>query len=103
MLLSRVVKPARYTDGEWNAVHKDPRSVEMKIALAFPDVYEIGMSYLCQKILYHILNQNPSILAERVFTPWPDFEQVLRKERVPLFSLENRIPLFVFIIRIFVY
>ncbi len=92
-LLQQVQKPGRYTGGEWNAVHKDPRMVEMKIALAFPDVYEVGMSYLGQKILYHILNRNSALLAERVFAPWPDFEQVLRKSHVPLFSLENRIPL----------
>jgi radical SAM family uncharacterized protein/radical SAM-linked protein len=92
-LLQQVQKPGRYTGGEWNAVHKDPRSVEMKIALAFPDVYEVGMSYLGQKILYHILNRSPAFLAERVFAPWPDFEQVLRNGDVPLFSLENHIPL----------
>ncbi len=69
-----------------------PRS-DVKIALVFPDVYEIGMSYLGQKILYSVLNALPGVMAERVFAPWPDFEAVLRGARQPLVSLENRIPL----------
>lgn len=92
-ILPKVEKPGRYLGGEWNAVKKDPGEVEIKIALAFPDLYEVGMSYLGQKILYHILNAEPSILAERVFAPWPDFEHELRTRNMPLFSLENRIPL----------
>ncbi len=92
-LLQQVQKPGRYTGGEWNSVRKDPASVKLKVALAYPDLYEVGMSYLGQKILYHILNSRPDVLAERVFTPWPDFEQALRRHKRPLFSLENRIPL----------
>ena len=92
-ILQKVEKPGRYLGGEWNAVKKDPNGVEAKVALAFPDLYEVGMSYLGQKILYHILNSQPRILAERVFAPWPDFEQELRAKSIPLFSLENRIPL----------
>jgi radical SAM family uncharacterized protein/radical SAM-linked protein len=95
-ILSRVEKPARYVGGEWNEVRKDPSAVEVKVALAFPDVYEIGMSYLGQKILYGLLNKDPSVLAERVFAPWPDFEQELRRSGVPLASLENGIPLHAF-------
>jgi radical SAM family uncharacterized protein/radical SAM-linked protein len=92
-LLKQVEKPARYSGGEWNEVKKDPRQVRAKVALIFPDLYEVGMSYLGQKILYYLLNESQSILAERVFAPWVDFEQKLRTSGVPLCSLENRIPL----------
>lgn len=92
-ILSQVEKPGRYIGGEWNEIRKDPKSVKVKIALVFPDLYEVGMSYLGQKILYHILNNHPSFLAERVFAPWIDFEQKLRSQKIPLFSLENKIPL----------
>ncbi|MFP4081927.1 MAG: TIGR03960 family B12-binding radical SAM protein [Candidatus Aminicenantes bacterium] len=92
-ILRQVEKPGRYVGGEWNQIKKDPQKARVKIALVFPDVYEIGMSYLGQKILYHILNSQPFFLAERVFAPWIDFEQKLRSKKIPLFSLENRIPL----------
>jgi radical SAM family uncharacterized protein/radical SAM-linked protein len=92
-ILRTVEKPGRYVGGEWNQVRKDPWKVKVKVALVFPDAYEIGMSYLGQKILYHILNARPDVLAERVFAPWPDFEQGLRGAGLPLYSLENRIPL----------
>lgn len=95
-ILKHVEKPARYLGGEWNEIRKDPQSVKAKIALVFPDVYEIGMSYLGQKILYSLLNRHPSLLAERVFSPWIDLEQELRSQNVPLCSLENKIPLFQF-------
>ncbi|MEE8604153.1 MAG: TIGR03960 family B12-binding radical SAM protein [Candidatus Aminicenantaceae bacterium] len=92
-ILQKVEKPGRYLGGEWNSVKKKPDSVAVKVALAFPDLYEVGMSYLGQKILYHILNSKSHILAERVFAPWLDFEHELRSKNIPLFSLENRIPL----------
>jgi radical SAM family uncharacterized protein/radical SAM-linked protein len=92
-ILEYVQKPARYLGGEWNAVKKNPEVVKTKVALVFPDLYEVGMSYLGQKILYSILNAQPGILAERVFAPWKDMEQELRARDIPLFSLENRIPL----------
>lgn len=92
-ILKGIEKPGRYLGGEWNEVRKDPARVKTKVALAFPDLYDIGMSYLGQKILYYLLNGRPDILAERVFTPWPDFEQKLRAEKIPLYSLENKIPL----------
>ncbi len=92
-ILKDVEKPGRYLGGEWNQIKKDPSSVQTKVALVFPDLYEVGMSYLGQKILYSLLNDNPKILAERVFTPWIDFEQKLRSEKIPLYSLENKIPL----------
>ncbi|MGD0781587.1 MAG: radical SAM protein [Candidatus Aminicenantales bacterium] len=88
-----VEKPSRYAGGEWNAIRKDPASVRSRIVLAFPDLYEIGMSYLGQKILYERANARPDVLAERVFAPWPDFERALRAAGEPLRSLENGIPL----------
>ncbi len=92
-VLKQVEKPGRYVGGEWNEIKKNPVEAEAKIALAFPDVYEIGMSYLGQKILYSVLNGHPSILAERVFAPGPDLEEKLRSRKMLLFSLENKIPL----------
>jgi radical SAM family uncharacterized protein/radical SAM-linked protein len=92
-IFSSVEKPGRYTGGEWNEIRKDPRQAMVKIALIFPDIYEIGMSHLGQKILYFLINGQPSLLAERVFSPWPDYEQALRAAGLPLHSLENKIPL----------
>ncbi len=90
-ILRHVEKPGRYIGGEWNEIKKDPRRIKTKIALIFPDLYEVGMSYLGQKILYFILNNQPSVLAERVFSPWVDMEKELRRKKIPLFSLENKI------------
>ena len=92
-ILKEVEKPGRYLGGEWNEIKKNPHHVRAKIALIFPDLYEVGMSYLGQKILYYLLNEHSSILAERVFAPWVDFEQKLRSQKIPLYSLENKIPL----------
>lgn len=92
-ILRDVEKPGRYTGGEWNASAKDPAAADIRVVLAFPDVYEIGMSHLGQKILYGLLNERPDVAAERVFAPWPDFERGLRETGLPLHSLENRIPL----------
>ena len=69
-ILHTVTKPARYTGGEWNSIVKDWEEVEVKFALAYPDLYEIGMSNLAVPILYDLLNGQPGILAERVYTPW---------------------------------
>ncbi len=95
-ILCQVEKPGRYVGGEWNESRKNPQRIKVKVALVFPDLYEIGMSYLGQKILYSVLNGHPSILAERVFAPWTDFEEKIRSENIPLYSLENKIPLFQF-------
>src|SRR5512136_1466274 len=92
-VLARVEKPGRYVGGEWNEIRKRPDRVRTKVALAFPDVYEIGMSYLGQKILYALLNKDRDVLAERVFAPWPDLERELRAAGLPLASLENGLPL----------
>ncbi len=92
-LLLTVQKPGRYVGGEWNAVRKDWTGDKVKVCLAFPDVYEVGMSYLGTKILYGILNEREDCLCERVFSPWTDFEAVLRNNSLSLFSLESRQPL----------
>lgn len=92
-LLSSVQKPARYTGGEWNSTVKDWNNIDVKIAFAFPDVYEVGMSHLGLQILYHVVNRREDALMERVFSPWGDMEELLRKHNLPLYSLESRRPL----------
>src|SRR5204862_997844 len=77
--IQKVEKPARYLGGEFQSVTKDPASVEVTMALAFPDLYDIGMSHLGTKILYSVLNKDPRIAAERCFAPWPDLERELRE------------------------
>lgn len=89
-LLLQVQKPARYIGGEWNMVKKEWTADKVKVLLAFPEVYEVGMSYLGLKILYGILNKRSDCLCERVFSPWPDFEEILKKNKMNLFSLESR-------------
>lgn len=92
-MLSRVTKPGRYTGGEWNSLAKDWSTVEVKVALAYPDLYEIGMSNLALPILYEILNSRPGVMADRVFAPWVDMEAAMRQAGVPLLSLESQRPL----------
>lgn len=94
--LTEVSKPARYTGGELNAVQKNSAGVDLRFALAFPDVYEIAMSHLGIKILYEILNGLDWVWAERVFAPWPDMAERMAKESVPLYALESGDPLAVF-------
>lgn len=89
-LLRRVSKPARYTGGELNSIVKPWDSAQVRVALAYPDVYEVGMSNLGLMILYDILNRQPDILCERVYSPWFDMEAEMRREGVPLFTLESR-------------
>jgi radical SAM family uncharacterized protein len=88
-----VQKPARYIGGEWNMVRKEWADDKVKVLLAFPEIYEVGMSYLGLKILYGILNKRDDCLCERVFSPWADFEDILRKNKMDLFSLESRKPM----------
>ena len=92
-ILQTVSKPARYTGGEVNAIHKDLSTVDCKFALSMPDVYEVGMSNLGLKILYEIINNRPDTAAERVYTPWPDMEEKMRENKIPLYSLESYTPL----------
>lgn len=92
-ILPKVIRPARYTGGEWNSIKKDWGSVDVRIALAYPDAYEIAMSHMGLAILYDLLNKNPRFLAERVYSPWPDMASEMRQAGIPLFSLESRRPL----------
>ncbi|KYO64767.1 TIGR03960 family B12-binding radical SAM protein [Thermovenabulum gondwanense] len=92
-ILLRVSKPTRYTGNELNSVKKVEGEFKVRVALAFPDVYEVGMSHLGLRILYHLLNEREDVFAERVFAPWVDFEEQMRKEKIPLFSLESKTPL----------
>ena len=92
-ILHQVNRPARYTGGEWNSIVKDWDKTPIKIALAYPDTYEIGMSNMAIPILYEILNRQPDVLAERVYAPWVDMEAMMRQRNLPLFSLETRRPL----------
>ncbi|QFG02206.1 TIGR03960 family B12-binding radical SAM protein [Tepidiforma bonchosmolovskayae] len=92
-LLARVSKPSRYTGGEWNSVVKDWESTNVRIALAYPDAYDIGMSNMGLGILYDILNRIEDVACERVFAPWDDMEAEMRRDGVPLWSLETRHPL----------
>src|SRR5512136_718348 len=88
-----VSKPVRYLGQEIHAIKKDPAEVKLKFCLAFPDVYEVGMSHLGIQIIYHLLNANNGIACERVFAPWVDMERILRGKKIPLSSLESSTPL----------
>jgi radical SAM superfamily enzyme YgiQ (UPF0313 family) len=89
-ILPRVTRPARYTGGEWNSITKDWDAIDIKVALAYPDLYEIGMSNLGLVILYDLINREPDALAERIYAPWVDMEAEMRNASIPLFSLESR-------------
>ncbi len=91
--LLNVSKPSRYIGNELNAIKKDLNDSMIRFALAFPDIYDVGMSHLGLKILYHILNSRDDVWAERVFAPWVDMEEKMREENVDLFSLESASPL----------
>jgi len=92
-LLKSVEKPSRYTGNEWNSVIKDPESINIRFAFCFPDTYEIGMSHLGMKILYHLLNERSDCYCERVFAPWTDMEDKMRENNIPLYALETKDPI----------
>ncbi len=92
-ILHGVARPARYTGGEWNAVVKDWEATPVRVALSYPDAYEVGMSNMALPILYELLNRREDVLAERVFAPWVDMAAALREAGIRLFSLESRRPL----------
>ena len=92
-ILYKVEKPSRYVGGELNQVVKDPKDVDIRFAFCFPDVYEVGMSHLGTRILYHTINARKDTYCERVFAPWPDMEEQLRKNEIPLMTLETKDPL----------
>lgn len=91
-ILMQVEKPARYIGNEVNAVMKDKNKVDVRFAMCFPDVYEIGMSHLGIQILYDMFNQFEDVWCERVYSPWVDLDKIMRKEHIPLFALESQEP-----------
>ena len=92
-ILLKVDKAARYIGGEVNSVMKDKNEVEIRFAMCFPDVYEIGMSNLGMMILYNMFNQREDVWCERLFSPWPDLDKVMREQNIPLFALESQEPI----------
>ncbi|MEZ4557585.1 MAG: TIGR03960 family B12-binding radical SAM protein, partial [Caldilineaceae bacterium] len=93
-VLHKVKQPARYTGGELNSIAKDwaDPAIRTKVALAFPDIYELGGSNLGLMVLYDLINRRDDLLAERVYCPWPDFEAYMRRDGIPLYGLETRHP-----------
>lgn len=92
-ILLKIEKPARYIGGEVNSVMKDPEIIDIRFAMCFPDVYEIGMSHLGMKILYDMFNRRADVYCERVFSPWPDLHHIMKEQKIPLFALESQEPL----------
>lgn len=91
-IMMKIEKPARYIGGEVNAVVKDLQNVDIRFAMCFPDVYEIGMSHLGIQILYDMFNRRDDVWCERVYSPWVDLDKVMREEKIPLFALESQDP-----------
>ena len=91
-ILMKIEKPARYIGGEVNSVMKEPEKVDIRFAMCFPDVYEIGMSHLGIQILYDMFNRREDVWCERVYSPWLDLDRVMREEKIPLFALESQDP-----------
>ncbi len=91
-ILLKVDKAARYIGGEVNSVMKDKKDISIRVAMCFPDVYEIGMSNLGMMILYDMMNDRPDTWCERVFSPWPDLDRIMRNQKIPLFALESQDP-----------
>lgn len=89
-ILFKVEKPGRYIGGEMNSYIKDKEKIDIRYAFCFPDVYEVGMSHLGMKILYYILNERKDTYCERVFAPWPDMEELMRKNGILLYGLESK-------------
>ncbi len=92
-VLLKVDKPGRYVGGEYNSVVKSWDAIDFKVALAFPDIYDLGMSNLGVMLLYEQINNQPDMLAERVFSPWRDMESMMRQHDIPLFGLESKTPI----------
>lgn len=92
-VLMKVDKPARYIGNEFNSVMKDTSQVNIRFAMCFPDVYEIGMSHLGIQILYDMFNRMDDVWCERVYSPWPDLHEIMKQENIPLFGLESQEPI----------
>ncbi|MGL6194643.1 MAG: TIGR03960 family B12-binding radical SAM protein, partial [Thermoguttaceae bacterium] len=93
LLLPEIQQPGQYIGGELGSVVKEPSGVKYRLALAFPDTYSIGMSHFGYQLLYSLMNREPDWACERVFTPYPDFERILRTNSLPLYTLETFVPL----------
>ena len=91
-ILLQIQQPARYIGGEINEIVKDPKKVDVRFAMCFPDVYEIGMSHLGIQILYSMFNRREDIACERVYSPWMDLDPIMREKKIPLFTLESQEP-----------
>ena len=91
-ILLSVQQPARYLGNEMNVIVKDPSRVDIRFAMCFPDVYEIGMSHLGMQILYAMFNRREDVWCERLFSPWTDLDKVMREQHIPLFALESQDP-----------
>lgn len=91
-ILMSVDKPARYIGNEVNMMHKNPKDVDIRFAMCFPDVYEIGMSHLGIQILYDMFNQRKDVYCERVYSPWSDLHKIMKEQKIPLFTLETQEP-----------
>ena len=89
-ILPTVQKPGRYTGGEFNEIQKDPATVRVNVAFCFPDTYEIGMSNVGMRILYGVMNQMEGVWCQRVFAPWGDMEEAMRRHDLPLWALESQ-------------
>lgn len=92
-ILLKIEKPARYIGNEVNSVMKDPEKVDIRFAMCFPDVYEIGMSHLGIQILYDMFNRREDVWCERVYSPWLDLHKIMKEEQIPLFALESQDPI----------
>lgn len=92
-ILLSIQQPARYIGGEVNTVMKDPAKADIRFAMCFPDVYEIGMSHLGMQILYDMFNRREDIYCERVYSPWTDLDKIMREKNIPLFALESQDPI----------
>ena len=91
-ILLSIQQPARYIGGEVNMVNKDPKKVDVRFAMCFPDVYEIGMSHLGIQILYDMFNRRDDVYCERVYSPWTDLDKLMREKNIPLFAVESQDP-----------
>ena len=91
-ILLSIQQPARYIGGEVNMVKKDPSAVDVRFAMCFPDVYDIGMSHLGIQILYDMFNKYEDVYCERVYSPWTDLDKIMREKHIPLFALESQDP-----------
>lgn len=92
-ILMEIEKPARYIGNEVNMVKKNPEDIDIRFCMCFPDVYEIGMSHLGIQIIYDTINKREDAYCERVYSPWPDLDKIMREQNIPLFSLETQTPI----------